>query len=171
MNAPAAPLVVTLRCDGPGWGFCVEKREKHFPAHRNQIPAHLSLFHHLPGEEFETLCSDVRAAGTSAFDFSVNGVRFLGRGLAFTVDAPPLVELHQILSTKWNRWLTPQDRSKYSPHITIQNKAEPAKARELFRAMEANFSPFALKGIGIDIWHYRGGPWQPAAYLPFQPPQ
>ncbi len=167
MSGESDPLVVTLRCSGAGWDFCREQRKIHFPADRNLVPAHLSLFHHLPGKELDALCSDIRAIATPIFEFKVSGVRSLGRGVAFTIDAPPLIALHRTLAIKWQQWLTPQDSAKYSPHITIQNKVAAPEARKLLEDLRSDFIPFAVQGIGVEIWHYRGGPWEPAAFVPF----
>lgn len=167
MNGAADPLIVTLRCNGPRWGFCIQQRELHFPPERNLVPAHIALFHHLPGEALEQILADVEAARIPSFEFQVSGVRSLGRGVAYVVDSPPLTALREELAGKWRPWLTPQDCSKYSPHITIQNKVEPQQARELLQALQSDFSPFPLKSPGLEIWHYRGGPWEPAGYVPF----
>jgi hypothetical protein len=57
--------------------------------------------------------------------------------------------------------LTPQDRAGWRPHVTIQNKVEPAEARALQQALEADFRPRPLVIAGLASWWYRGGPWEP----------
>ncbi len=167
MNRAAGPLIVTLRCDGPAWSFCIQQRDHYFPPERNLVPAHISLFHHLPGDRLAQILADAEAARVPAFEFQVSGVRSLGRGVAYVVDSSPLTMLRAELAGKWNSWLTPQDRAKYSPHITIQNKVEPQEASKLLQSIQAEFLPFPLAATGLELWHYRGGPWEPAGYVPF----
>ena len=131
------------------------------------VPAHIALFHHLPGESLDKVRSDAGHSGTIPFDVRITRLRSLGRGVALVLEAPPLIALHRELSRLWQQWLTPQDRQNFTPHITIQNKAEPAQARQLLRKLEQRFTPFDVHATGIDIWYYRSGPWEFAAHVPF----
>jgi hypothetical protein len=56
--------------------------------------------------------------------------------------------------------LTPQDRASWRPHVTIQNKVEPAEARALLDRLKADFRPRPLAIVGFASWYYRGGPWE-----------
>ena len=49
------PLLVTLALDPAAFAFFDESRRRWFPADRNLVPAHLTLFHRLPGSELATL--------------------------------------------------------------------------------------------------------------------
>ena len=56
-------------------------------------------------------------------------------------------------------WLTPQDRQRFSPHITIQNKADPAIARALAAGLDATRPMFELSGLRL--WRYLAdGRWE-----------
>ena len=107
------------------------------------------------------------AAAQPLLPARVTGLRLLGRGVAFTVEAEGLVQLRQVLADAWAEWLTPQDAQAFRPHVTIQNKVAPEVARVLFQQLEAEFVPFAAVIEGLGLWHYRGGPWQAAATFPF----
>ena len=48
---PGPPLLVTLAMDEPTFGRLDALRSLHFPPGRNLVPAHVSLFHHLPRDE------------------------------------------------------------------------------------------------------------------------
>ena len=48
MSSPA-PLILTLALDERSFAFFDAQRRLHFPASRNLIPAHVTLFHHLLG--------------------------------------------------------------------------------------------------------------------------
>lgn len=144
-------------------------RTRHFPPDRNVVPAHVSLFHALPGEELDTVVRDVQAAcaGQAPFRVEVSGLRSLGRGVAYELRSPELARVRAGLAGSWRDWLTPQDQQGFRPHVTIQNKAAPEAARELHAAMKAEFVPFGFAATGLLLWRYLGGPWEPAGRFPF----
>jgi hypothetical protein len=81
-----------------------------------------------------------------------------------------LSRLHARLAARWREWLTLQDRQKLQPHVTVQNKVQPDRARVLLAELQANFQPFAVAGEGLRLWRYRGGPWDPVRTFPFAGP-
>jgi 2'-5' RNA ligase len=163
------PLILSLRFDEDAFAFLDGQRRLYFPPERNFIPAHLTLFHHLPGGEIAGIASDLRrvAAGQGPIALAVTGLRSLGRGVAYTVEAPALASLRRELAGLWASRLTPQDRQGFRPHVTIQNKVTPAAAAALLARLQAGFTPFPATGTGLLLWHYRGGPWEPAGVFPF----
>ncbi len=159
--------ILTLRLDENSQEFFEAMRRKHFPPERNQIPAHLTLFHSLPDTDeidqvLSTLCSQ-----QASFSISINGLRSLGKGVAYKVSSPPLLSLHQQLAGAFAEHLTPQDRQRFQPHIVIQNKATPEAARTLLAELERTFHALVADAIGLDLWHYLGGPWELAQTCPF----
>ncbi|WP_458097290.1 2'-5' RNA ligase family protein [Roseomonas sp. WA12] len=165
----SAPLILTLRFDAETFERLDALRRAHFPAERNFIPAHLTLFHALPGEALEEITANLRAAcaGMAPVQLRFTGLRPLGRGVALAVEAPALVSLRRELARHWHGWLTPQDAGGFRPHVTIQNKVAPEEARALLAALETEFSPWDARGAGLLLWHYRGGPWEAAAEFAF----
>lgn len=165
-----APLILTLQLDAAAQARFDAERAAHFPAKRNYLAAHLTLFHHLPGEAIDAIDARLRAVGTGrcSFPLEVLGPWMMGRGVAYRLRSPALVELHAGLAKAWWDWLTPQDRQSLRPHITIQNKVDAGEARALHARLQAGFVPFEVKGIGLRLWHYQGGPWAPAAGYQFQ---
>ena len=157
-----APLILTLALDPASQQYFEALRRQHFPPKRNFLGAHLTLFHHLPGPgyaavvEFLTRC----AAAEAPLLLPVTGLRFLGRGVAYALECPRLQALHRELQLHWQPWLTPQDQQKLHPHVTVQNKADPAAARALLEQLTAGFAPFEATGTGLQLWAYRGGPWE-----------
>jgi 2'-5' RNA ligase len=160
----ADPLVLTLRLDPAAFARLDALRARHFPPDRNLVPAHVTLFHALPGDEIDAVRSALAdvCSTTPAVPLLFPGVRSLGRGVAVAVDAPELVRLRKVLAARWAGWLSPQDRQGYRPHVTVQNKVDPADARRTFERLAAGWEPFAGRGEGLDLWHYRSGPWEPA---------
>ena len=157
-----APLILTLAIDEPSFAFFDEKRRDHFPPERNFIPAHLTLFHHLPGEYITEIREVLgqRSSLQRRFQLEVTNLRSLGRGVAYTLQSDELTELRSGLAQQWAPWLTPQDRQKHQPHVTVQNNVDPQRARALLLDLSAAFVPFQATGIGLDLWWYRGGPWE-----------
>jgi 2'-5' RNA ligase len=163
------PLILTLRLDPDTFGVLDGLRRAHFPPDRNVVPAHVTLFHDLPGAEEAEIARALAevCAETSPVQLRFPKVRFLGKGVAADVDAPELVRVRKRLADGWATWLTPQDRQPYRPHVTVQNKADPADARRLFEWLCATWSAFDGRGEGLLLWHYRGGPWELAGEFPF----
>jgi 2'-5' RNA ligase len=159
-----APLILTLLMDEASFAVLDGQRRQHFPPARNVIPAHVTLFHHLPGAHRDTIAAEVAALarGTAPFTVAVVGLRLLGRGVAYRLESPVLGHLRAGLAARFAAWLTPQDAQRFQPHVTIQNKADPAQARALLAAIEATFEPWKIDAEGLQLWHYRGGPWEPA---------
>lgn len=164
-----APLILTLHLDDASQARFESLRRAHFPPALNRVPAHVTLFHHLPGSSASAIISAVgeRCAATAPFPVTVSGIRFLGRGSAFTLRSGALDRLRADLACLWLDWLTPQDRQPWHPHVTIQNKAAPHLARALFQDLSAEFHPFAAEAWGLALWRYLGGPWSSMGQFPF----
>lgn len=167
MNAD--PLILTLGFDDAAFARLDALRRAHFPPERNQIPAHLTLFHALPGDALEEVLAGLRTAcaATAPFDLRFTGLRSLGRGVALEVASPPLVALRKALAYAWARRLTRQDAQGFRPHVTVQNKVTAEAAAGLLSELGAGFEPWEARGEGLLLWHYRGGPWEAAASIPF----
>ena len=164
-----APLILTARFAAAEQERFDALRRRHFPAQLNHIGAHLTMFHHLPGGEAEAVdrLLGVLAQEQAACMAAVSGLRSLGRGVAYSVDCPPLTRLRAAVAREFNGHLTAQDRQGWRPHVTIQNKVAPAEAAALLATMQAGFTPFAVPVTGLSLWHYDGGPWSLAAHYPF----
>ncbi len=168
MNAPA-PLILTLAFDPEGFARFDALRRAHFPPERNLIPAHLTLFHQLPGSRLAQIAAELEAlaAETPIMALRVAGLRFLGRGVAYRIECAALEALRRELARRWEPELTPQDKAGFRPHVTVQNKVDPRLAKALLAELEAGFVPWTLEGRGLLLWRYLGGPWAREAFLPF----
>ncbi|GAB3326543.1 2'-5' RNA ligase family protein [Hymenobacter humi] len=165
----AAPLILTLTLDDAAQTYFNALRRRHFPPKINYLEAHLTLFHHLPGPELDAVCEQLRTCSLAHTELplQVTGLRFLGRGVAFVLENPKLQALHRQLQHTFGPSLTPQDQQKLQPHITVQNKVDPAEARQLLADLQADFAPFGAVGTGLHLWAYRNGPWESVAEFPF----
>jgi len=165
------PLILTARFDADTEAWMEALRRAHFPPERNLIPAHVTLFHALPGEELAEIAAVLacEAASTARAAARIGPPRSLGRGMALEVAAPELARLRVRLVHGWAPWLTRQDAQGWRPHATVQNKVSPEAARGLLARLQAELPPRAATAIGLRLWHYRGGPWEPAAEFAFTP--
>ena len=163
------PLILTLRFDAASFRRFDAERRRFFPPERNLIPAHLTLFHKLPGSEEAAILGRLReaAAKTASMPLHVKGLRFLGYGTAYEVESAALLALRAELAEGFAPWLSPQDAQGFRPHVTIQNKAPANEAKSLFQTLREGFAPFEAEGTGLCLWRYRGGPWERAAAIAF----
>ncbi|MXP63647.1 2'-5' RNA ligase family protein [Roseomonas sp. M0104] len=168
MTEPA-PLILTLGLDTASFACLDALRRAHFPTERNHLPAHLTLFHALPGGQLAAIADRLAAlaAGTPPPPLRFDALRSLGRGVAFGVESPALAALRSKLAADWQAVLTPQDQRPFRPHVTVQNKVAPDAARTLLATLQQRFAPWTGHGTAMLLWHYRGGPWEAAAQFPF----
>jgi 2'-5' RNA ligase len=144
-------------------------RRAHYPAERNRLPAHLTLFRSLPPSSEEELRRRLsRAASTPAPEARLSGVMDLDSGVALRVTSPELAAIREELASDLRGLLTSQDAGGWTPHVTIQNKAEPSEARKLLRRLREQFEPRPIRIAGLQLVRYAGGPWEPVASYRFR---
>lgn len=156
------PLILTLKLDDGAFAMLDGLRRAHFPPARNLVPAHLTLFHALPGDEEPAIRQTLAelCAETPPPPLRLPEPRFMGRGVLLTVEGPELIGLRGRLAERWAPWLSAQDRQGYRPHVTVQNKAAPEAARELLAELRARWEPLEARGEALLLWRYLGGPWE-----------
>ncbi len=155
------PLILTATMEDAAFERFDTQRRAFFPPERNHLQAHITLFHHLPGMRLEAIKTQLEeiARRTSSISVEVTGLRSLGRGVAYRLQAPRLEDLRAELRTLWLEELTEQDRARIKPHVTVQNKVAPDVARETLAILEATFQPWTFQVTGLGLWRYLGGPW------------
>lgn len=152
--------IVTLGMDAASQEWFEQQRQEFFPPALNRIPAHLSLFHALPGDGSIRHVLHNASAAEKPFPMRVEGVRSMGRGVLYLLEAPPLMRLHRGLVEHFKTYLTPQDKQPLKPHVVVQNKVEPAEAKALLMKLQAGFVARQVQATGLDWWEYQGGPWR-----------
>nr|WP_302474450.1 2'-5' RNA ligase family protein [Roseococcus sp. MDT2-1-1] len=147
-------------------------RDAHFPPERNIVPAHVTLFHALPGAELASVeaALDAVTSGANSPEAMLGPPRFLGRGVALELRSEALAALRARLAREWAPWLSPQDRQGWRPHATIQNKAAPEVARALHARLLAEWTPRPARVAALRLWWYRGRPWELRREFPFLTP-
>lgn len=156
------PIIVTALLGDRDFSWLDGLRRQHFPAERNQVPAHLTLFHQLPPMVADEIPSLLKAVvrGRSRPPAQVSAVMNLGGGVAFRVDSDALGAIRTDIAERFHGLLTTQDQQGWRAHVTIQNKVTGTEAKQLFNALSADFVARPLVIAGLAAWWYRGGPWE-----------
>ena len=163
----ADPLIVTLEADARSQARFDAARERWFPPERNVVPAHVTLFHQLPGEragEVALRLGEV-AGGAPPPRFRVASVMPLGRGAAYRLDLPEGDALRGAIGAGFE--IVAQDRGRLRAHVTVQNKVSREEAAETLEVLRAGFVPWEGEAAALRLWWYRGGPWEAAGRFPF----
>jgi 2'-5' RNA ligase len=169
MSPLAAPLIVTATFGDGDNGWLQELRRTHYPAARNRVRAHLTLFRQLPPSAEAEIVR--RLAGHAAAPpprAEIAGVMDLGEGTALRVESEALEDIRDDLQLSLRGLLTAQDHGPWTPHITVQNKVEPREARRLQQQLRVRFERRSLAIRGLALWRYRDGPWEPVRNWSFR---
>lgn len=166
----AGALIVTALLAPREQAFFDRLRRDHFPPERNQLAAHLTMFHAIPAMLEPELRQ--RLAGMAAElpppAARVAGLMNLGGGVAFRIVSDELDAIRTELAEAFRGHLTQQDSHGWRPHITVQNKVNSTEAHALHDRLAAGFEPRALELAGLAYDHYAGGPWLPGRRYPFR---
>ena len=164
----AAPIIVTATIGTPDFGVLDALRRAHFPPERNHLSAHLTMFHHLPADSVDEVLAVLRAEAMVLPPHAIlSRLINLGGGVAFGLESPGLEQIRSCIAECFAGSLTPQDRQRWRPHVTIQNKVTNARALSLFETLSKDFSPRRIALSGLAAWWYRGGPWEAITNVPF----
>ncbi|MEP7221986.1 MAG: 2'-5' RNA ligase family protein [Novosphingobium sp.] len=175
--AGGAPLIITaeLPADLAHWADSL--RREHYPPERNQLKAHVTLFHAMAPSlmgELKTLLAAL-AGECAPPPARLSGLLPLGGGTALAIDCPAMLAIREDIASHFHGALTSQDSHAPRLHITVQNKVSPQEAKALQRELSAQLDgahgiglgyPFRFAGLALH--HYRGGPWEPAGRWSFR---
>ena len=149
---PLGPLILTASLDPASQGRFERERRQHFPSSLNVIPAHVTLFHHLPGEhvaEVQGTLADA-CAGQPPAPFTATGLRFLGRGTAYVLAMP---EHRRPAGPAGDRVAAVADRAGPAALDAARDRAEqglaPEAAKRLHAALLAGFVPQEGTVLGL----------------------
>lgn len=165
----AGALIVTAEIAPRDLSWLDQLRRAHFPPDRNQLPAHLTMFHALPpSAEREVRSSLARLSSGPRPRASIGGLMDLGGGVAFRIVSVELDDIREILADQFHGLLSAQDAGGWRPHVTIQNKVAPKQARQLKAALERDFRSRSLGISGLGLHRYLSGPWERLATYSFR---
>jgi 2'-5' RNA ligase len=158
----SAPLVVTAELPPDLQAWANRLRREHYPPERNQVEAHVTLFHALPpslkGELGDRLAAAVR--DHAPIPARLEGVMPFGRGTALAISSPEMLALREDLAERFYGLLTPADEHPPRLHATIQNKVSLEEAKALQAQLAPQIEPRNFRFAGLALHRYRGGPWE-----------
>jgi hypothetical protein len=165
----AGALIVTAELGQGDFSWIEGLRRAHYPAERNRVPAHLTIFHALPpSAESELRARLSRVVRRTPPPAAIAGLKDLGGGVAFRVVSEELDRIREELAEGLHGLLGARDSGGWRPHITIQNKVAPKVARALTDSLERSFVPRPLAIGGLGLHRYLDGPWEPLATYSFR---
>jgi hypothetical protein len=162
-SALPAPIIVSALFGKADQAWFDDLRRTHFPPERNQLDAHLTMFHHLPPSAADELKHRLttETRGMPAPAARLAAPFLLGGGVAYRIDSRDLEQTRAGIADTFTGMLTPQDQAGWRPHVTVQNKVAPATAKALLAKLASDFQSRPLMIVGLATWWYRGGPWEP----------
>ena len=165
----AGALIVTAELAQRDFSWLEGLRRSHFPPDRNQLPAHLTMFHTLPPSvESEIRVRLAALAKAPPPRATIEGLMDLGGGVAYRVVSTDLDRVREELAQALHGLLSFQDNGGWRPHVTIQNKVAPKVSRALMASLQSDFAPRPLSISGLGLHRYLGGPWENLANYPFR---
>jgi hypothetical protein len=160
LAGPVSALIVTAELGAEDFAWLDRQRREYFPPERNQLSAHLTMFHALPpSTELEAGRLLAQLAAGPRPKAIIAGLMNLGGGVAYRVVSDDLEELRAVIADHFHGSLTAQDAQGWRPHVTIMNKAKSSDAKALLCELEASFEPRPLAIAGLGLHRYLGGPW------------
>lgn len=158
----ANPFIVSAALPPDIQGWAQGLRRAHYPPARNQLHAHVTLFHAFAPSLLDELATFLPRITNefAAPEAHITGLMDLGTGTAIALASPQLLSLRNVIAEHFRGSLTAQDLHEPRPHITIQNKVTKREAR----ALQAHLAPtitlrrFAFPALELHL--YKGGPWQ-----------
>ncbi|MBC7505915.1 MAG: 2'-5' RNA ligase family protein [Sandarakinorhabdus sp.] len=170
MAGDPRPLILTALLAAPAQARFEALRRANYPPEINRVPAHVSLFHHLPGRELAAVKRRLVAVcgPLPPPQIAVTGLKSLGNGVAFQLRSPELDSVRGELADGWSTLLIPQDRAGFRGHVTVQNKVSGAEAKATLQGLQAGFVAFETTAVAVAIWRYVGGPWEALGAVAFR---
>ncbi len=169
-RTPAAPFIVTAELPADVFAWADALRRAHYPAERNRLAAHVTLFHSFAPSLRDEL---PRVLARIAAEFAppmatLSGLMPLGTGTALAIASPGMLAIRAHIAEHFLGALTAQDRHEPRLHITIQNKVTPQAAKALQRelARDLETRTFSFTGLGLHL--YRNPHWEPQGRWPFR---
>lgn len=157
----AGPLIVTAELGHEDLSWLNDLRRRHYPPERNQVPAHLTMFHALPPSTEQEVRHLLAALATRRAPRAfIAGMINLGGGVAFRIASDELDNIRAEIADRLTGLLTAQDQAGWSAHVTIQNKVPPRDAKILIHALENQLDMRPIRIAGLGLHKYLGGPWE-----------
>nr|WP_298895659.1 2'-5' RNA ligase family protein [uncultured Altererythrobacter sp.] len=164
------PFILTAKLPEHIHLWADELRKEHFPPERNQLHAHVTMFHAFAPSLLEELKGFVPqiVREFAAPQAEITGLMDLGKGTAIRLRSPGLLNIRAIIAEHFHGTLTDQDLHEPRPHITIQNKVTKEEARALQASLAPQIEERSFTFPGLELHRYLGGPWEFVKGFPFR---
>ncbi|MEP3420109.1 MAG: 2'-5' RNA ligase family protein [Erythrobacter sp.] len=168
------PFILTASLPPEIQNWAEHLRQEHYPAHRNQLHAHVTLFHSFAPSLVDELVNwlPLIAREFAAPQGAVSGLLDLGTGTAIALRSEQLLTLREMIAEHFHGSLTAQDLYEPQPHITIQNKVTKREARALQADLRSTIEEKIAWGSFVfprlELHLYKGGPWELVKHIPFR---
>jgi hypothetical protein len=156
------PLIVVAELPGDIQAWAERLRRAHYPAARNRVAAHVTLFRALPPSCEAELRDALASVARASPPLPARLIRPipLGQGTAIEVASHEMQRLRADLAEHFRGLLTPQDLAEPRLHVTVQNKVSRCEAQALQAELAGTFKPRDFRFIGLAVHRYRDGPWE-----------
>lgn len=170
------PLVVTAQLPREIFLWANRLREEFYPAHRDRVPAHVTLFRTLPPSAEQEIRSDLGAMArlTSSGDArggisaTIGRAKARGESLFLLVESPRLVDVRDGLAQRLQGLLPAQDQHRPELHITLCNGVKAKETRALERQLNVDSLVRQFRFEGLALHRYRAGHWESLALFRFR---
>ncbi|MEH6758672.1 MAG: 2'-5' RNA ligase family protein [Parasphingorhabdus sp.] len=170
MTALHKPIIMSAVMGKQDLAWADGLRRQYYPPERNVIPAHITLFHHLPPQAL----AEIKQAVVEMTRYSAPPVTslqrliHLGSGVGYQLHSPDLLDMRMELADRFHGLLVAQDQQIPRLHVTIQNKVSAKEAQELLNKLSSDFIPRPFQIKGLALHYYMDGPWQSIGLWPFR---
>jgi hypothetical protein len=157
----AGPLIVTADFAPTDFAWLDGLRRAYYPAERNQVPVHLTMFQGLPPSAIDEVRRQLAIHSSLPQPrATLAGLMNLTNGVAFRVVSDDMETIREAIADHFHGLLSAPDAAGWRPHITIQNKVAPKEANALLHKLERDFRPRPVGIAGLSVHLYRGGQWE-----------
>ena len=163
------PLIVTADFSAADFAWLEGLRRAHYPADRNRVSVHLTMFHGLPPSAVEEVKRQLAVHTNAPAPLAtIAGLMNLSGGVAFRIVSDELEAVREGIGDHFHGMLSAQDAKGWRPHVTIQNKVAPKQAKALLDTLQRDFRPRPVGIAGLSVHRYCGGPWETLATYRFR---
>lgn len=156
------PFIVTAALPEDIFAWSEGLRRAYFPAEKNKLHAHVTLFHSFAPSLFDELRGYLPkiAKEYPMPEGEVTGLMDLGKGTAIALQSPEMLAVRAEIAEHFHGMLTAQDQVEPRLHITVQNKVGKAEARALQAELGPAIEPRRFCFPALELHIYKGGMWE-----------
>lgn len=163
------PLLIVAELPADVFAWADRLRRTHYPAERNRLGAHATLFHGLPPSAEQAVTGLLaELAAERPPEARISGLMDLGGGTAFAVESPEMAAMHAEMAERLHGLIQQKDQRPLRLHITVQNKVPRAQARTLQAELSRSFAPQTFRFRGFGLYGWTGDLWQQLRVFPFR---